>query len=377
MRVVMVSEFPGDLDHPKGGVQAVAVALAHGLARQGVELTVIRFGASADPVACDAPFEIVDVSRQRPAIVANRLIARRKIDRIVDDVAPDVVHVQGIPELHRPSRIPAVLTVHGIVYRDAAYAAGPMAGLQAFLLRKSFEAALRRYGDVIVISPYVRQELGEVAGVRYHDVPNPIEDRFFEVSRRPNPGEILYVGTLAPRKNVLGLVRAAARARQRIPNLRLRVAGPWMGTDPEAFHAEIRRTGMSDAVDLLGSLPREQLLLELGRCSCVALPSFQETAPMAIQEAMGAGVPVVASRVGGIPWMIEDRATGLLFDPGDEDGLAGALTAVLGDTGLGDRVGEAARHSARAEYALSAVVSRTLELYGRVRERRSHVASPG
>ena len=86
---------------------------------------------------------------------------------------------------------------------------------------------------------------------------------------------------------------------------------------------------------------------------------------MAIEEAMAAGVPVLASRVGGVEWMVEHERTGFLFDPYRPDELGQHLTRILTDECLRDRMGAAARDWASENYRLEGVVDRTMAVYER------------
>ena len=368
MRVAMVSEFPEDLDHPTGGVEAVAACLSRGLVARGVDLTVVWFGAPsvAAPESAHSGsslFPIIRVSRRWPATITNWLVSPFEVQKCINRIAPEVVHVQGLSELYRGRSVPSVLTVHGISFRDVLYRRAWLAKPMSWVLRASFTESMRNYRNVISISPYVSHELGERSGIRYWDIPNPVEDCFFEVERRPEPNSILYVGVLSRLKNIVGLLDGVAYARERVPGVRVRLAGPWHGDYEGEVRESIRRLGLEDSVALLGSLPREKLVEEFASCSCLVLSSFQESSPMAIEEAMASGVPVLASRVGGVRWMIKHERTGFLFDPHRSDELGSYLVRILSDSSLRDRMGKAARASAYQRYRLDAVVDRTLAVY--------------
>jgi glycosyltransferase involved in cell wall biosynthesis len=364
LRVLFVGDFPTDFERPKGGVESVAHNLACGLVRAGVDLTVIRFGAVGDKRSKTPDFEIIDVPRRRPGSLGNWLVSPHEVKRVVDRVKPDIVHLQGASELYRGASPPSVLTIHGIPYRDATHGEGfARRRLQPLLLRLSFEESIRKHRDVIVINPIVRGELGERQRIRFHDIPNPVEDAFFEVVRSPVEARVLYVGVLSRLKNIVGLIESAARARESVPHLRLRLCGPFVDSAEGEIRDAIDRFEMQDAVEFMGSLSKAEVRNELGRCACLALASLQETAPMAIAEAMAAGVPVVASRVGGVEWMIEQGVTGLMSPAGDTGAFARNLVELLSDRSRQRQIGDAARRVAETEYGLDRVVERTCEVY--------------
>jgi glycosyltransferase involved in cell wall biosynthesis len=364
LRVLMIGDFPASLDRPRGGVEAVACNLAFGLVGAGVDLTVIRFGNTAEGGPTAAPFEIIDVPRRRPGSLGNWLVSPREIRRIVDRIQPDVVHLEGTAELYRGPFPPSVLTIHGIPYRDAVHGTGfARRLLQPLLLRLSFEESIRKHRNVIVINQMVRKELGERKNIVFHDIPNPVEDGFFEIERHPVAGRVLYVGVLNRRKNITGLIESAALARKSCPGLELRLAGPFLDDYESTIRDAVESTCMQEATRFLGSLSRAEVIDELASCSCFALASLQESAPMAIAEAMAAGVPVVSSLVGGIGTMIDHGITGLTSPVGDANAFAANLEAILTDDSRRDQIGDVARKAAENVYRMKRIVERTCDVY--------------
>jgi len=131
----------------------------------------------------------------------------------------------------------------------------------------------------------------------------------------------------------------------------------------ERCRRRVLAAGLGDSVRFLGALTVPEVQEELSRASCFVLPSFQENAPLSLAEAMAAGVPAVASRVGGVPEMIEDGASGILVDPNDPHDIGQALLRVLGDDRLARSMGRRGRELALRRHRASAVARRTLAVY--------------
>ena len=365
MHVALLGNFPEDLDHPAGGVESVAACLAVGLLRSGVELSLVCYGAASnsDSRHRDLGCRVIGLPRVWPAGLTFSTLTPFAAQHALRRLRPDLVHVQGLPELYRGGSIPSVLTIHGIPYEDARYRGGLLGGLAPRLRARGFHRALARYTSVIAISPYVLAEIGEGHARSARSIPNPVDPRFFEVERAPEPDRVLCVGVIDRRKNARCLVEAAARVRETRPDVRYRMAGPMdPAYEPELMTA-IEACGLVEQFEFLGSIDRSRLLGELASCSALVLPSLQETAPMAIQEAMAAGVPVAAAAVGGIPQMLEDGRSGLLFDPLEPAALARQLTLLLGDEARRESLGKAARAHAEANFRSDKVVAATLEVY--------------
>jgi glycosyltransferase involved in cell wall biosynthesis len=215
----------------------------------------------------------------------------------------------------------------------------------------------------IVAVADAERRAGLAAGVgapsQYHVIRNGIDAAPFRRPRDAAPGRILLVGRLAPQKRPDVAVRALAELRRRRPEAELDLVahGP--------LEAETRRLvgelGVADAVHLLGK--RDDVPELLAQAVCFLLTSDYEGCPYTVLEAMAAGVPVVATRVGGLPELVADGETGLLVEPGAPVAVAAALDRVLGSPERARELGEAGRERVRREFSIERMVGETLELY--------------
>jgi glycosyltransferase involved in cell wall biosynthesis len=174
---------------------------------------------------------------------------------------------------------------------------------------------------------------------------------------RARPVALLSVGRLRPPKDFLTLVRAVAALEP--GSVRLRIAGD--GPDRAALSAEVARLGLDGVVELLGE--RHDVDELLAAADLLVLSSDSEGLPLSVLEAMAAGLPVVASAVGGVPELVRDGETGLLVPPGDPGALARALAGLVADPELRARAGAAGRRRAEREFSLDACRQAHVELY--------------
>jgi glycosyltransferase involved in cell wall biosynthesis len=170
---------------------------------------------------------------------------------------------------------------------------------------------------------------------------------------------IVSVARLQPAKGLDDLVEAVARLRERLPGLRVAVAGS--GPQEKELRARIERAGLSEAFRLLGTRSDVGSLLAAADAFC--LPSRHEGLPISLLEAMQAGLPCVATRVGGIPGLVEDGADALLVEPADPDGLAEALARVLSDGELAAELGQRGQALVRRRYDVGAAAASYADLY--------------
>jgi L-malate glycosyltransferase len=172
---------------------------------------------------------------------------------------------------------------------------------------------------------------------------------------------VIHVSNLRPVKRIDAVIEVFARIASRIPSRLLLVGdGPELGT---AYRLS-RELGIASQVDALGA--QEAIIPLLSIADVFLLPSAQESFGLAALEAMACGVPVVASRVGGLPEVIEDGVSGFLRDLTDLDGMADAAVGLLQDPDLHARVTQAARRRVTGQFCSDRVVPMYEEFYRRV-----------
>jgi len=293
------------------------------------------------------------------------------LHRCLEEIDPDVVHAHGAglyAGAAESGRWPAVVTVHGIIRREARMAVSfkDWLGWQLNILYE--RRVLRRARHLIAISPYVLQEFGRLVSAQVHLVENPVADAFFDAPARGEAGRILFAGLVIARKDPQTAIRAFAQVHARHPAARLRIAG---ALDAEPAYAAAAQAlagalGLGDAVDFLGHLDEPALLAEYRACSLFLLSSVQETAPVVVEQALAAGRPVVATAAGGTPALVSDGVTGFVVPAGDADGLARGMLRLLDEPALYERMAAEARRQAEARFRVSRVADQTIAVYRQV-----------
>lgn len=375
MRVAILGAYALRDNRISGGPEAVVVQLAHGLAAlPGLEVHIFTTSGS---VAADSVQEREGVTihtlrlRRTPRWTLLRANARA-LAQAVRKIAPDIAHAHSagtFADAALASGASAVITVHGVIQQEAqVFRRYGLTWRQEISWRYEewYERrSLARAAHLIAISPYVAGFYRDMTAARMHLVENPVADAYFDLPAAAEPGLILCAGRIIRRKNVLGLLQAFAQVHGALPEARLRLAGD-EHSEP-AYAAQCRQfvadNGLTGAVSFLGWLDEPAMQAEYSRCTCLALPSWQETAPVAIEQAMAAGRPVVASDVGGVRHLLADGRAGLLVQPGDEAGLAAALRQTLVDAALRQRLGQAARREAEARFRAAVVARQTAAVY--------------
>ncbi|MBC7262847.1 MAG: glycosyltransferase family 4 protein [Chloroflexi bacterium] len=374
MRVALLGDYPLCPQHIEGGVEAVLLHLVRGFTQLGgLDLHVITCQAGVGDQQRYTPegVPLHFLRRHRMGRLTFHLRDVRHLHEVLQEVAPDVVHAHGTgiyATAALGSGYPAVITVHGVVFRETQIARGLTRKMRGALDSLIEHRNLAQARHVIAISPYVEREFAPLTRAWIYHIENPVGDEFFDVASNSGSHIILFVGRLIPRKAPLHLLQAFVRVRKAVPDAQVWFAGE---AESDTDYAETLRKfasehGLQDAVSFLGALDQKALLQTYADCALLVLPSKQETAPIAVAEAMAAGRPVVATRVCGLPYMVDDGRTGLLVDYGDVDGLASAITILLVDEERRRAMGGAAREEAEQRFRPKVVAQRTLETYHQV-----------
>ncbi len=191
---------------------------------------------------------------------------------------------------------------------------------------------------------------------RIRVVPLGVDPKFFELVRRPEPF-LLAVSTLHPHKNLDRLLRVFAEFRRGRPQFRLTIAG-LRGFDTDHLQALRRELGLAESVEFTGWIPRADLYDLYARAFAFVYPSTFEGFGLPVLEALAAGVPAGCSRIEPLASMAADAA--LLFDPGDERDMAGAIERICCDEPLRARLSAAGPKRA-ALFSWAATARATLD----------------
>jgi len=211
----------------------------------------------------------------------------------------------------------------------------------------------------VTISEYNRRHLHslgpEVAGARLHVIRCGVMlDEFGFVESARDRTHIVAVGRLDEIKGFRHLVDACALLVQQGHAFRCTIVGE--GPLRGELEQQVRALGLADRIELPGAKPQAQVAALIRQAGVFALPCVvartgdRDGIPVALMEAMASGLPVVSTRVSGIPELIEHDATGLLAEPGDAGSLASALARLLEDAALGRALARAARHKVERDF---------------------------
>jgi glycosyltransferase involved in cell wall biosynthesis len=343
-----------------GGAEQHLLALLPALRERGVDARLLSLDAGGDADrfhrALDeagVPWRSVPCGLDASPLLAARVIGAVRADR------PDLLHthmvhgdVYGSIAAH-VLRTPFVSSRHN----DDRYLLGPFRHVD-----RTFMHGVRR---VIAISDAVRAFL-EGAGlprerlvtIHYGLDATPQPSSETPPDLPPGAPLVLAIGRLIAQKDHATLLRAFARVRADVPNARLAILG-WGPLEGET-RALAAKLGLADSVTIPGRVePRDWL----ARAAVFAHTPRWEGFGIVLLEAMLSSLPIVATRASAVPEIVADGQTGVLVEPGDDEGVARALVELLGDEDRRRAYGEAGRRRAREEFSVARMADDTVSVY--------------
>jgi colanic acid/amylovoran biosynthesis glycosyltransferase len=274
------------------------------------------------------------------AVLIARWMRRARVEHVHAHFAASATVLAG-----RLANVPVSVTLHGVT---------DLADSSPRRLRAITEGS----AFVVTISRYTRAQVLRCIPLalwpRVHAVPLGYRPDDATAAARPvreagAPLTLIVVARLVPQKGHAVLLEALARLRAGGRDVRLVVVGD--GPTSADLHAAVARLGLEGAITWRGVLDEAGVAAALDRADAFVLPSFAEGLPIALMEAMGRGLPCVATSVHGVPELARDGATALLVAPADADALAAAIARLADDPALGARLGAAARAFVAEAYA--------------------------
>ncbi|MBC7979054.1 MAG: glycosyltransferase family 4 protein [Armatimonadetes bacterium] len=294
------------------------------------------------------------------------------VRKLIAEIQPDIVHGQGTERDCALGAVfsgfPNVITIHGNMRVHASR--GENKGKPYYKLAALLESlALGRTDGVVSISSYTDRLVSPLVK-RSWLLPNATESTYFNASLAPAvPRTLLFVGGLDERKNPVGYIEACGALLDQA-GWRFRLCG---GSDPDSPYTQrIKELAARNPwIELVGWRSRDELFGEMERASLLVLPTLEDNCPMVVLEAMAVGLPVIASRVGGVPDLIEHGRTGMMFDPLDSESMRQVTAQMIANPEQRTSLATAAREEARKRFHPKVVAQAHLEIYREVLRKNS------
>jgi glycosyltransferase involved in cell wall biosynthesis len=289
----------------------------------------------------------------------------RAVRKKLREINPDIVHGQGTERDCAISAVfsgfPNVLTVHGNMRLIAEVNHARPFSFQ-WLAARLENFTLPRANGVVCITNYTRKAVADRAR-RTWVLPNAVDQSFFDVQTDGASNALptgICVGAICHRKNQNNFIRALdALAREK----RFKIS--FLGQVEDSAYGQefLELVKARPWCEYGGFAGRTQLKKIFRSAAFAVLPTLEDNCPMVVLEAMAAGVPVLASNVGGVPDLIRPEINGLFCDPQKPETFAAGVRRLVGDAALSNRLAVAAKIEARNRFHPEIIARKHVEIY--------------
>lgn len=376
MKIVLIGPYPISADCIRGGVEASVYGLANELAKTN------------EVVCFDMPrMDVSETKDNSEDILVYRYMNKGRNqkdmikckDQMVLDIInehPDVCHIHGTGllalQLYKElsgHRIKMMLTVHGLLFvekKNQFYRNPSLRNLYKLWYQSRAEfALLKMASQAIVDTDYVAEALNHYPckTPKLVTIPQGINKKYFSIHSNITSNIILSVGSIGMRKGHLFTIEAFDKIRAKGINAKLKIYGVLAeDTYCRQLQSRIKSSLYSSDIELHPNAPIDELTEAYKEASIFALHSQEESQGIVFAEAMACGLPVVATNVGGIPYVVKHGECGLLSDYGDVDSMSNNLEKLLTDQKMHSKMSLNAKHLAK-DYDWSVIANRIIELY--------------
>lgn len=344
MRIVQIGSFPVDITLIRGGVEASVFGLAREQAK------------TATVYVIDVPrMDIEDSVENVCGITVYRFHnpgshqkdAKKRVKRIIElisDIKPDICHIHGTNRFSfalrnalKKTPFPVILTVHGLISvekRKALRQHWSLKMLYQYIIQSRCEKRLLSIQKTIIVDTgYVAKAIEDFHlknTPHMSIVPQGIDELFYGINCSSTSRTVLSIGSISKRKGHHLLIQAFGLAAQKLKDIKLVICG--VLTDP-SYYLELKSLASSldckDRITILTDLHKEDVFEEFEKAHLFALHTQEESQGIVFAEAMATGLPIVTTRVGGVPYVVSDGENGILVDFGDINAFSQAIVSVM------------------------------------------------
>ena len=376
-RIAIVSPYPLDPAKITGGIEAVVYNLVNGLRHdRAFEIHVLTVDYEHDAVYkpdSHIKLHVFDGEKNRDRIKIFKP-EREWIRSTIRAIQPDLVHVHGTDVYGYATRnlnFPVLLTVHGVLSKEAKIDEKKLKLRNRTInkIKNTFNhyfeiKTLQSAKHIVAISPYTHNQIKKRTHAKFYFIDNPVDDRFFELKNRMVPNRFLFVGMIRARKGVIFLLQSFKKVIENNPDIELHLVGKIF--EPEYFQllqSYIHENNLQKNVLYCGQISDEELLEKFETCNALILPSIEESSPMVVEQAMAAGKAVIATNVGGIPFLIEHGKSGYLVNYGNIAELYKYIETLYRDPDKSVEMGKIGKAVAEKRFRNKEIIEKTKAVY--------------
>ena len=290
-----------------------------------------------------------------------------RINKLLKQIKPDIINAHHTDEYALASikaTFPYVITIHGIYSR--------LIPNDNFISRAKIVSMIEKYilkkaKNLIATSPFVYEAVGNSPTAKFYDIENCLDEKYFVQNKDYSINyNLLFIGHIIEDKGAYYILEAINKLKTEFPKIKLNIIGNFSVYEESyrnKFLEFIAINGISNFVNFLGFLREEEKIHIINNTTILIHPSRLETFGMAIAEATATGTPIIASRVGGIPYTIGGKGNAILVEFKNVDQIIMNIRKLFLDQDLRITLGTNAKSEAFRRFHPSVIITETIDCY--------------
>jgi glycosyltransferase involved in cell wall biosynthesis len=313
-----------------------------------------------------------DISKRSSGnIVLSSLLLPFELYRLMKRIRKqnfDLIHFQGFHPLYCMAAVlcqrkcPTVITLHGISSVEMDY------HIERNFIFRYFSKMIEKYAvskikNIIVVAPQIEKIINGMTGSKTFMIPNGVaisSIKEIKPTKFNKENIIFFIGNLTKRKGVDVLIRSFCDVENSFSDSCLLIAGS--GGEEEELKSLVQHLGLENKIKFLGFLKGNEKFSLMKSANILVLPSLWESLPIVVLEGMACGKPIIASDVGGIPYLVHDGVNGFLIQPGEIKELSNKIITLLEDKKLQEKMGKESLKRSE-EFDWNKIALKTYEVY--------------
>jgi len=290
-----------------------------------------------------------------------------KFENEINKIKPDLIHAHGTETRYSyiasKMKSPVLVSMQGIVGYLKQFLPG-----KGWNLREKMEIETIKNSRFFIsradfTDSYIRKYNDKAQIFHLDDM---VTDEFFNMPRKPVQYRLFFAGSVLKSKGIEDLLTAFVYLTEKYKKMELRIAGSYMSSYKEDLINKMDLYPFGSRIKFLGHLDRKEMLREYSETDVFVFPSYFETSPNVIMEAMSMGLPIVSTYAGGIPDMIKPEKNGLLVKTGSPYDLAHSIAFLFENREQALKLGTQAKRDALQRFKREIVTEKTLALYEKI-----------
>lgn len=378
MKVVMIHGNPYHQDY--GGVEVHTKNLIQSLIKhEQIDLVQITFDDKNTDIKKEN-HQIITLKRMRYGTILFPLqiiYDRKRLEKKISEINPDLVHIQSTIPLFSSlgnvisTSIPTIITLHGFLKKETEYLTGLNKLFYRLFCVPVEKKALAKIPYIITVCPQIKDIIKNDTKSEIYVIPNGINPQYIEKisqTKKIKQPSITFLGFLTKRKGVQDLIIAMKTVKEKIPNVKLYILGK--GPLLSNLIQSTKKLNLEQTIEFPGFVTDEEKFDYLKSTDLFVLPTYWESFPVVLPEAMACEKPIITTNIAGNPFAVEDGKNGYLVEPGDTKQLAEKIIHLFTHPEIRNQMGKESYKKSK-EFRLDRIADQTIKLYRSISSKKN------